>query len=409
MKKNAQTLYSPVTNLVLYALLLIATPFLLIQNYLQQAIGMASDLSFNVWKLEVPYILAIAIIFVIAILVIFCRKITRLRIFACIVVILMMILGQSSTDYYFHHKFYELQHNWHYFAYGIFAYIIYRFLKRKELPSERIILYTFITALSVSVFDEVIQIFISSRIFDICDVAKDAWGTIMGMVVVFFVIENGKITRNGWKLRQKKIRDYFKNPFSLLFLEAVFAYLFLLISSILSNKKYLPVAILLLIGAFFILFFIFHNSQKKICCTIFISTAIILVAFQSFLFIKYHNGNIINNTKGLIVYKGIPIPYFDIMIYPNGTFRLVDKKIYFNNPDKYNTIYALSKDILLIGSGSDGKGGKGFPEEKKAQFVFNPKTKLPLQIIILKTQEACAKFNELKKKGYNVLYIIHNS
>ena len=97
------------------------------------------------------------------------------------------------------------------------------------------------------------------------------------------------------------------------------------------------------------------------------------------------------------------------MIYPNGTFRLVDKKIYFNNPDKYNTIYALSKDILLIGSGSDGKGGKGFPEEKKAQFVFNPKTKLPLQIIILKTQEACAKFNELKKKGYNVLYVIHNS
>ncbi|MDP8241884.1 MAG: VanZ family protein [Candidatus Celaenobacter antarcticus] len=409
MKRNVHSPYFSGINLVLYSLLLIATPFLLIQNYLQQAIGMASDLSFNVWKLEVPYILAIAIIFVIAILVVFRHKITHFRIFACIVVILMVILGQHSTDYYFHHKFYELQHNWHYIAYGIFAYIIYRFLKEKELPSEWIILSTFITALSVSAFDETIQIFISSRIFDICDVAKDAWGTIMGMVVVFFVIESGQITRNGWKLRQKKVRDYLKNPFSLLFLEVVFAYLFLLISSILSNKKYLSVAILLSIGVFLIFFLVFHNSQKKVYRNIFISIAIILVAFQSFFFIKYYNGNIIYNTKGLIVYKGIPIPYFDIMIYPNGTFRLVDKKTYFINPDKYNTIYPLSKDILLIGSGSDGKGGKGFPEDKEAQFVFNPKTKLPLQIIILKNKEACERFNELKKKGYSVLYIIHNS
>ncbi len=81
------------------------------------------------------------------------------------------------------------------------------------------------------------------------------------------------------------------------------------------------------IGVFLIFFLVFHNSQKKVYRNIFISIAIILVAFQSFFFIKYYNGNIIYNTKGLIVYKGIPIPYFDIMIYPNGTFRLVDKKL----------------------------------------------------------------------------------
>lgn len=409
MKKESIKFYSPWTNLVLYSILLIATPFLLVQNYLQQSIGMASDLSFTIWKLEIPYVLAIAIIFVVFLIVTFRHQITRYRIFACLVVILMIYLGQNSTDYYFHHKFYELQHNWHYFAYGIFSYIMYRFLKQRELSSERIILYTFITALSISVFDEAIQILISSRIFDICDVAKDAWGTVMGMVVVFFVIESGKMTRYSWKIRQKKITDYFKYPFSLLFLEVVFAYLLLLISSILSNKKYLPITILFTIGVFLLFFFIFHTSQRKIYRNIFISIAIIIILLQGFFFIKYSNSNIVYDSKGLIVYKGIPIPYFDVMIFPNGTFRLVDKKIYFNNPDKYNTIYAHAKDILLIGSGKDGKGGRGFPVINEAQFVFNPISKQPLQVIILKTPEACEKFNQLKKKDYNVLYIIHNS
>ncbi len=409
MQKNKTKFYSPLTNLILYSLLLIATPFLLIQNYLQQAIGMLSQSSFSLWDLNVPYILAIAIIFMITFILILRHQITRFRILALITVIALIILGQNSTDYYFNHKFYELQHNWHYFAYGIFSYIMYRFLKHKKLPSERIILYIFITALSISTFDESIQILISSRIFDICDVAKDAWGTIMGMVVVFFVIERGKIISNGWKIRQRKISDYLKHPFSLLFLETIFAYILLLISSIISNKEYIKYTILFTLIAFIIFFFIFHNSQKKIFRKIFIGLAIIILAIQSFYFIKYHKNNIISNEKGLIVYKGFPLPFFDIMIYPNGTFRFVDKKILFNNPDKFNTIYCIAKDVLIIGSGSKGQGGKGFPEQKETQFVFNPITKQPLQVIILKTPEACKKFNSLKEKGYNVLFIIHNS
>ena len=124
---------------------------------------------------------------------------------------------------------------------------------------------------------------------------------------------------------------------------------------------------------------------------------------------KYNNSNIVYNKKGIVVYKGIPIPYFDIMIFPNGTFRLVDKKIYFNQKDKFNRIYMHANDILLIGSGKDGKGGKGFIDEKReTQFVFNPIKKLPLQVIVLKTPEACEEFNLLKSKGYDVMFIIHN-
>ena len=409
MKKNKEKFYSPATNLILYILLLIATPFLIVQNYLQQVVGMTSRLSFTMLKIDIPYIVAIAVIFIIVLVVVFRYKITISRIFAWLVAIFMMILGQNSTDYYFNHKFFELQHNWHYIAYALFSFIIYRYLKQKKLSSERIILYTFISAICISTFDEAIQILISGRIFDICDIAKDIWGSVIGMVVVFFTIEKGKIIRDDWKFRQKKVSDYFKNPISLLFLEMIFAYIFLLISSILSHNEYIGTAILFSFIAFFLFFFIFHNSQKKKYRIVFISITILILLLQSTFFIKYQKSNIVYNKNGIVVYKGIPIPYFDIMIFPNGTFRLVDKKIYFNQKDKINRIYKHANDILLIGSGEDGEGGMGFiDEQRETQFVFNPYKKLPLQVIVLKTPEACEEFNILKNKGYNVMFIIHN-
>ena len=69
MKKIKEKFYSPATNLIFYILLLIATPFLIVQNYLQQVIGMTSRLSFTMLKIDIPYIVAIAIIFVIVLII----------------------------------------------------------------------------------------------------------------------------------------------------------------------------------------------------------------------------------------------------------------------------------------------------------------------------------------------------
>ncbi|MDP8201045.1 MAG: VanZ family protein [Candidatus Tenebribacter burtonii] len=409
MKKIKKNSYSPATNLILYTLLLVATPFLIVQNYLQQVIGMTSQLSFSFLGMNIPFIIAIATIFILILIIILRHKITIFRIYSIIVVIVMMILGQNSTDYYFNHKFYELQHNWHYIAYAIFSYIIYRYLKQKKYSSKRIILYTFISASFISIFDEAIQILISNRIFDVCDIAKDIWGSVIGMIVIFFVVEQGKIMKKGWRLRQKKISDYIKNPLSLLFLEMIFAYLLLLISSILSHNEYLGEAILFSFMSFVVFFFIFHNLQRKKFRLTVISFIVTILLLQTIFFIKYHNSNIVYNRKGMIVYKGIPIPYFDIMIFPDGTFRLVDKKIYFNQKDKVNRIFKYANDILLIGSGENGEGGMGFiDEQRETQFIFNSQKKLPLQVIVLKTPDACKEFNLLNKKGYDVMFIIHN-
>ena len=415
MKKNIPTKYNPITHLILYILLLIVTPFLLQLHHLQPAIGMLSRLSIHIGKLKFPVVLSIVFIFVIFLIIKYRKQLTRLNIFTFLFVIFMIFLGQSSTDYYLNSSFYDLQSNWHYLAYAIFAYMIYRFYKWKKLQAKQIILNTFITALCISTFDEIFQLFMTNRIFDISDIAKDLWGTIIGLIIIFIVIEKGRMIKSDnhpkknlykpvWRIRHRKIKDYFIQPFSLLFLEIIFTYILLLFSSLLTDASCRKFAVLFTIIGFLIFFFILHNSQKKIFRIIFIG----LICIQIISFIIFFNQNIVYSSKRLTIYKGIPIPYFDIMIYPNGTFRLVDKKMVFNERDR-RTIYQEAEDILLIGNGYEGKGGKGFPKETEMQFIFNPAKKKGLQIIILKTPEACKEFNRLKQEGYNVLFINHTS
>ena len=400
--------YSPLINLILYILLLVATPFLLLQNYLQTFIGKLSIYSFTFIGIDIPFVVLIALILATALIVKNLKYLSKFRIISIGVTVLLMIIGQELSDFYFNHKFYELQHNWHYFAYGIFSYIAYRYFKSKNSSDAKIILFTFLTAISISAFDEFIQIHISNRIFDIGDIGKDIWGTVIGMFFIFFVINKGEIIRQSWKIREKKIRNYLNNPFSILFLEMVFTLILLAVSSQLTNFEYLGYSIFISVVFFLIFFFIFHLSQKKMLKWIFIGFLIIYILIQGFFFIKYHNEGIIYNSYGITVYKGIPLLFFDIMIFEDGSFHFVDKKHDFNTRDK-NTIFHYSNNILLIGSGEDGLGGHGFPEKMKPQFIFNIAKMKPLQVIILNTPEACKKYNQLIKEGYNVLFIIHNT
>jgi VanZ family protein len=400
--------YSPLINLVFYILLLIATPFLLLQNYLQTFIGNLSTYSFKVLGIIFPYVVLIGIIIAFFLIIKNLKHFTRFRVIALLISIFLMIIGHRLADFYFNHKFYELQHNWHYFAYGIFSYVSYRYFKSKNKSDSKTILYTFFLAIFISTFDEIIQIYISNRIFDIGDIGKDTWGAIIGIFFIFFVINKGKIIKRSWKIRQKKIRNYFNNPFSILFLGTVFTLILLFISSLLTDMQYLSLAIFLSLGIFIIFFIILHLSQINFLKKIFIICAVVYLLVQGFFYFKYRNENIIHYSYGLTIYKGIPLPFFDVMIHENGFFRFVDKKHNFNKRD-INTICHHAKDILLIGSGKYGKGGNGFPEKMMTQFIFNSVTMKPLQVIILKTPEACKKFNQLKKEGYSVLFIIHNT
>ncbi len=110
----------------------------------------------------------------------------------------------------------------------------------------------------------------------------------------------------------------------------------------------------------------------------------------------------------MVVYKGIPIPFFDFIIYPNGWVKLIDKKKHFRSTDK-DYLLKQRPDILILGAGSDGSGGKGFEQGIGTHFIFNKYTLKGTQVIILPTPNACEKFNDLKKDGKSVLLVVHNN
>lgn len=408
MKNAGSMIYSPKTHRVLYVLLLIATPFLLLQNYLQSAIGQLSDTTYTLFDKEIPLTVTVGLILVLAIIITNLKKINFNRIVAWIFIIFLFWIGQKSTDYYFNHKYYELQYNWHYFAYSIFAYLNYRALKQNGMSNAKIIKHTFISVLLISTFDEAMQIPLSNRIFDIGDISKDLWGAMIGLFFVFFILRNGEIKSENKKIREPNLKDYLKNPLSLLVFVFVISFIFMNTSSLLTETKYSLSTILITLLLSGVVFLIIHFSQFKISRVIIIT--IIAIGFCLLIFkVTTHRDKQIDYVNNqTILYKGIPVYYFDVMIFPDGWLRLVDKKTAFNQRDQ-QTIFSHVDDILIIGSGNNGQGGKGFPQNNIVQFVYNTTLKKGQQVIIMKNNDAIKKYNQLVEEGKRPLLIYHNN
>jgi VanZ family protein len=395
-------------HVVMYAMLLVATPFILLRNYLVEAISYFSNSSVHLFGIEFKAVPFAALLIFLVGLYIFRAYLTKYLLGAIALIILLNGLAQQITDYYFGHHFYDLQQNWHYLAYALFSIFVYRDLSSRGQPTYRIILATYFMALGLSAFDEIFQKFMSSRVFDIGDIAKDVYGVYLGLILVFIGINHDQIFTKNWKsIRHRKLAGYYKHPFTLMVLLFILSFIFVAISSILTESDYWYIAAVLTIIAVLLVFAIIHLSQFKLPKYIMLSLLIILILVQGLFFIKYRHDNIVFSRYGLTVYKGIPIPFFDIMIYPDGMFRLVDKKHYFNRRDR-SFLLQFKTDIIIVSSGVYGKGGKGFPDDQHT-FVYNPKLKNGTQIIILKNREAAETFNRLKREGKKVLMIYHNT
>lgn len=398
---------NPQINRLLYVLLLIATPFLLLQNYLQSAIGRFSNSTFSLGSHEVPVVILVAALIILLALIFLSKKINRIRLVSWLTVVVFLWIGQKSTDFYFNHKYYELQYNWHYFAYAIFAFINYSAMQTKGASAQKVIRVTFLLALSVSTLDELLQVPLSNRIFDVGDISKDLWGTMIGLFVVYFIFENGNILKNAQKVAHPNIKSYFNNPLSLLIHFFVVSYIFMVVASLLTETQYIFATILITGCIYSVFFLIFHLSQKKKARTALFVIAGVFITIQGFFVVKYHNDQITYN-KHILVYNGIPIPYFDVMIRPNGVVRLVDKKTVFNQRDQ-QTIFNLSENIIIVGTGKNGKGGEGFPLTDETQFIFHEESMRGKQVILQKNDEAVATYNRIRSEGKRPTFIYHNN
>ena len=163
--KKRFDIHSPFIHAVMYGILLFLTPFIMLRNFLQEAIGSLSHFSITLLDFEIPIIVLLGFFVIISLTVIFRKHLTVYRIVTFAVIIFLWLFAQKMSDYYFNHKFYELQHNWHYIAYSLFVLLIYRACTVKGLSSAQFALIGFFLSLLMSIGDETLQVFISNRIF----------------------------------------------------------------------------------------------------------------------------------------------------------------------------------------------------------------------------------------------------
>lgn len=393
-------------NLVLYCILLIVTPFLMLQNYLQDAIGKLSWFSFPIGNYDCPFILIFAVLLAIPGIFYLIKNYSHKRLLGIAIVTTLLLIAYNTSDYYYNHHFYDLQHNWHYLAYGLFSYLAWRHFSSKGINAGKIILRTYFIAFAMSLSDEITQVFISGRVFDLSDVAKDLWGCLIGLAFINFVVLEFKYVnfKNFWPRKKEHLSNF---PAWILIVEFVFAIVFLNVSSVLSDIIYIKQVIRYTLIYFVVLFILFRLLSEKTGRIISIGTVSFVIALVILTFsfsapkVKYENDN-------FFYYKRIPIVYFDLMIYPNGMIRPVDKKTRFNMRDKQK-INSIGPDILIFATGSKNQGGKGFHDQKKVEIKYNPVQNKAYQIIKLPNKEAFKLYNRLIEEKKLVLMIVHNS
>lgn len=401
-------IHSTRVHVVLYSFLLVFTPFIVLQNFLMDFLSTASARTISLGLVELPAVVLIGGIVIVALAIVFRRHINRRLLAGLAIAVLMDALAQQISDFYFGQKFYNLLNNWHYIAYALFAPMMYRDLSPRGVRFSRILWVTFFCAVGFSTFDEFFQRYLSNRVFDLSDTAKDVWGCVMGLVVVSMYSRLPEL-KEGWKrLRHSRPREQFDNPLSVLILMAAFGLVFLSCASLLSEPEYPPLVALLSIGisalALAVYLALFYRPTR-IAVGVLALAGVLALGYN---LVRHHGEQIALNRYGLTVYRGMPIPFFDVMIFPDGHYRLVDKKHSFTQRDQKRMLSEAS-DIILIGSGEKGLGGGGFPETAMVQFLRNPYSNGITQVIILKTPEACRVFNRLKQEGKNVLFVLHNT
>jgi hypothetical protein len=396
-------IHSARLHLVLTALLVVGMPFLMLRAYLQDAIGRTSASTFRLWGADVPWVLVVVAVVGLPGLLLLRPYINRARLVAVGIALLMIAYAQYINDYYFGHYFYELQNNWHYFAYMFFAIIVYRDLAPRGYTPARVIGITCGTALILSTFDEAFQWFINQRVFDSGDISKDVWGSLMGVLLVYG--GSGQVT--SWlPIRHRQLRDYFRSAGSMFVLLGVAGFGLLTYCSLLNNAGQIPLNVGLTLATFGLVFALLHLSQFRPWRWAMIAVAATAVATQAWALVRYHDTGVTYWRPGLAIYRGFPWPYFDFVVLPNGMLHPASKLHTFNPRDRQFFLKQRA-DIILIGSGPHGEGGNGFVS-KKTHFMYNADTKRGSQIVIQPTQQACETFNRLKKEGKNVLFVVNN-
>ncbi|MDP2360391.1 MAG: VanZ family protein [bacterium] len=406
MMKLAPSWTRPEVHAALYALLLVLTPFLLLRNYLQGAIGEFSRFRVDLFGQPLLLVPLLAALLAAVGLWLARRRLNRRTLPVLLLVGLLWAAGQQVSDYYFGHTATDLQHNWHTIAYGIFALLFWRAAQRRGLSAERIIVPGLATALALSAMDEGVQVIISTRIFDVGDIGKDGWGAAIGLSAVTLHEAWPALRREGFRLARPRLRDYRCAAFPQLVYALLFAFIFLSVGSLFTDAAYVGYVLAISAGAFIALFLLVHLLGKPGWRWAALGLMLTLAALQAWMVARQPRGRVHHVGRHRVVYSGVPVPLADLLIHEDGSFRPIDKKHSFNKRDQ-QTLVRQTSHILLIGSGMKGRGGQGFPEPFPVQFLPDLEEDRAVQVIVLPTTQAVAVYNRLRDEGRRVTFVVH--
>ncbi len=403
--------HAPLTHLLWYCVLLLFLPPLLMKNHLAPAVSVMSREGIALGGVRIPFLLLAALVLLAGWLVLARRHITRVRVVAGLSIALMVDVSHRICDVYADLPFFDLRQNWHYGAFGLLTLLALRVFRR--LPTERQILFSYLLVQGFYCFDEVAQIWIVSRVFDMNDVAKNGWGSLMALVFGLYVIHEGR-TMGSSRLLHDRLSGYLGSPRAVLLQLLSFNFILLLVSSVLAEPRYWVLVLTLSFSLYLVTFVLLHLSRLRPFRIGLVACGVAAVLALGASWSRHRNDDIHHYSPeglGLFVYKGIPVPFFDLVVYPDGTAKPINKKPSFNTDDRR---YILNRrpDIAVVGTGHEGSGGLGLsrPGDNTSWLVFNPETGRPTQLMIMPNPEAVETFNRLKREGKaRVLFVGHHA
>ena len=398
--------YSPVTHAVMLGAALAFTPVVLMMNRVPNAISRATNLGVEVGGWEIPLVPMLMAVMLALLVVVARRHVTRVRVLASVGLLSMVLLSHRICDAYADLPFYDIRQNWHYGAFGLLTVLALRAFS--GFPTGRRLLYAYLFALCFYAADECAQLFLRSRVSDFNDIAKNGIGSLLALVVYAFIVHDGRILGSS-PVRHRRLSSYLDSPRSVLVLLFLFNYVLLFVSSLLPGFEYWAWVIGLTLVLTLSAWAVVHVSQWRAGRVALALAGLVVVVGLGASFLRHRDGHIVHYSPGLIVYKGIPVPLADVIIYPSGLLRPVAKKPFFNNDDR-EYILSQKPDVVVIATGDDGSGGVGFgaPGSRLSRLVFNPATGRPTQFVLRPSAEAVEDYNRLQQRGTGrVLFIAY--
>lgn len=384
-------------------------PFVLVTRGLQASLRAFSHLTLPFFGFDIPFIPVVEVLMAALVLLYVRDKITKRRVYACLVMFAVFLFSWFVTDVYLYLSLYDIQANYHYAAYGLMTVLFFRAFYREDRAQHKLIYAAFATCMLISLADEGAQRVASHRVFDLNDNAKDALGVVMGLIVVHFIMTKyGTADLKSIPKGEKRIGEYVKNPASAIVILGIFTLIFLTVSALFSDPSYWYVTVLCTFLLFAVAMALLYATRFKMGRRALSTVIVILVLAQVVSVFVYWDDGIVFHSSCVTVYRGVPVPFCDVLVYPNGMVRPADKHHIFNSEIMgFFANYAPS--IIVVGSNRHGDPNADVNVDAKygSYLAYSSQLRRNIQVVTTSPEEACALYNQYRQEGKNVMLALH--